>query len=49
MRFFTGAMLEPKLFGNSMDKKLLFNYFCIVKFILQISKKVNKTLQDIEI
>lgn len=33
----------------SMDKELLFRYFCIVKFILQISQKINKTLQDIEI
>ena len=49
MRFFTGAMFEPKIFGSSMDKQLLFVYFCIMKFIVEILKKINKTLQEIEI
>ena len=30
MRFFTGAMFEPKIFGNSMDKELLLKYYCII-------------------
>lgn len=49
MRFFTGPMFEPKIFGNSMDKQLLYIYFCILKFIVEISKKVNHTLQELEV
>lgn len=49
MRFFTGAMFEPKIFGSSMDKKLLFSYYCILKFIVDVTKEVNKALQEIEI
>lgn len=43
------ALIGLALLPLSMDKELLFPYFCIVKFILQISQKINKTLQDIEI
>jgi len=49
MRFFTGPMFEPKIFGNSMDKQLLFTYYCVLKFILEVTQKINKTLQDLEI
>ena len=49
LRFFTGPMFEPKVFGNSMDKELLFIYYSILDFVLQVTKKVNKTLQEIEI
>jgi len=48
MRFFTGSMFEPKIFGNSMDKKLLFSYFCILKFIVDVTKEVNKALKEVE-
>lgn len=49
MRFFTGAMFEPKLFGDSMDKKLLFSYYVILKFIVDVTKEVNKALKEVEI
>lgn len=49
MRFFTGAMFEPKIFGNSMDKKLLLKYYCILKFIVDVTKEVNKALKEVEI
>lgn len=49
MRFFTGAMFEPKIFGNSMDKELLFTYFCILKFIVDVTKKVNETVKKLEV
>ena len=49
LRFFTGPMFEPKIFGNSMDKELLFVYYSILDFVLQVTKKINRTLQDIEI
>ena len=49
MRFFTGAMFEPKIFGNSMDKELLLKYYCILKFIVDVTKEVNKALKEVEI
>ena len=49
LRFFTGPMFEPKVFGNSMDKELLFIYYSILDFVLQVTKKINKTLQDVDI
>jgi len=48
MRFFTGAMFEPKVFGNSMDKELLLRYYCILKFIIDVTKEVNKALKEVE-
>lgn len=49
LRFHTGPMFEPKIFGDSMDKELLFIYYSILKFILDLTKKTNKVLQDLEI
>lgn len=40
MRFFTPAMFEPKLFGNSIDKKLLFTYYNIIRFISEVVNEV---------
>ena len=48
-RFFTGPMFEPKIFGNSMNKQLLFTYYCILKFITEVSQKVNKVLREMEV
>ncbi|MCL2859380.1 MAG: DUF3137 domain-containing protein [Oscillospiraceae bacterium] len=49
IRFFTGPMFEPKIFGSSMDKQLLFTYYCVLKFVLKVTQKINKTLQELEI
>ena len=49
LRFFTGEMFEPKLFGNSMDKELLLVYYEILKFVVDVTKKINITLQEIEL
>lgn len=49
MRFFTGSMFEPKLFGDSVNKAHLGKCFCIFKFIQDITKEINKALQQIEI
>ena len=48
MRFFTPSMFEPKLFGNSMDKKLLFTYFNIIKFISEVTNQIEKESKDKE-
>ena len=49
VRFFTGPMFEPKTFGSSMDKQLLFIYYSILQFVANVTKKVNKTLENLEI
>ena len=49
MRFFTGRMFEPRLYGKSTDKELLFTYYSILQFVTNVTKKVNKTLEDLEI
>ena len=49
IRFFTGPMFEPKILGDSVDKQSLFTYYCILKFVLEVTQKVNKTLQELEI
>lgn len=49
MRFFTGPMFEPKIFGNSMDKKLLLEYFYILKFVVDVTNEINTALNEIEI
>ena len=48
MRFFTPSMFEPKLFGNSMDKKLLFTYFNIIKCISEVTNQIEKESRDKE-
>ncbi len=45
MRFFTPSMFEPKVFGNSIDKKLLFTYYNIIKFISEVTNQIEKESQ----
>lgn len=47
LRFFTGPMFEP-ISENPIDKQLLFTYFCILEFILDVTKKINSTLNNLE-
>lgn len=49
LRFFTGAMFEPKVFGGSMDKELIFTYYYILQFIIEITRKVNEVQQDLDV
>ena len=49
LRFRTGAMFEPKIFGNSMDKELLYIYYCILEFVLQLTRQINKTIRELDI
>ena len=48
IRFFTGNMFEPKVFGNSLDRNLIVFYYTILNFILDLTKTVNHILDDIE-
>lgn len=49
LRFFTGKMFEPKIFGKSLDKDLLFTHYNILNFVMTVSNNINKVLQEIEI
>lgn len=37
MRFMTGAMFEPNIFGNSMQKELIWKYYSTAKFCMNLS------------
>ena len=47
IRFWVGPMFEPAIFKNSMNKKILLQYFAILKFVLDVTKGINKTLKEI--
>jgi len=48
IRFFTGDLFEPSIFGDPMNKELLITYYCVLEFSLELTKKVNKVLEDLE-
>lgn len=49
LRFFTGAMFEPKVFGGSMDKELIATYYNILQFIIEITRKVNEVQDELDV
>ena len=49
LTFSTGALFEPKIFFNSLDKKLFYKYYNILNFIINLSTKINELNQDIEL
>jgi hypothetical protein len=48
-RFFTGKMFDAQIFGNSMDRKLLWKYYTVINFVLDLSQKINGILNNLEI
>lgn len=48
-RFFTGSMFEAPLLKNSMNENLLLYYYLIIKFVFELSKLINSTLNDIDL
>ena len=48
-RFFTGPMFEPKIFGKSMDKEYLFTCYSALKFMNEITNRLNKLLEEVEL
>ncbi len=46
MRFFTGPMFEPKIFGNVLDKNYLCAYYAFVKLITDLFKEIDKAMKD---
>lgn len=49
IRFWTQPMFEPKVAKKSLDKQLLAKEFYVLKFIIEVSKKINKVVQEVEI
>lgn len=49
LRFLTGNMFEPKIFNSSINKNTLFIYYSILEFVLELTKKVNHVLNEIDI
>ena len=47
IRFWVGPMFEPAIFKSSMNKKILLQYFGILKFVLDVTKGINKNLKNI--
>lgn len=48
LRFSTVDMFEPKVFGSSIHKDLLYTEYVILKFILELTKKVNEVQLNIQ-
>ena len=49
LRFFTGIMFEPKIYGKVQDKVLITTYYSILNFIVDVTNKINKEIQNLEI
>jgi hypothetical protein len=48
IRFHTGSMFEPEILRKSTNKKTLWTYYTILKFVVSFTVKMNKLIKDIE-
>lgn len=48
LRFATVDMFEPKVFSSSIKKELLYTEYIILKFIIDLTKKVNEVQLNLE-
>ena len=49
IRFHTGNMFEPKLFKSQLDYNMLIEYYDIIKFVLNVTKEINKVIENMDI
>ena len=49
MRFFTGKMFEPEVFGKALTKETLATYYTLLQFIIEVSKEINKVMKNFEL
>lgn len=49
LRFFTGNLFEYKSLKFMSNKKELFLYYTTVKFVIDLTKKINNVVNEIEI
>lgn len=45
-RFYTGKIFGEGMFENPLNKKTLYIYYCIINFIIDLTKGVNKALEE---
>ena len=45
-RFYTGNMFEPRFRIRALDKNYIYSYYEILEFILNITKKINKSIKE---
>ena len=48
-RFYINDMFEPKIFKNSLDKNVLFTYYSVIEFIIEVTSKMNKAVLETDI
>lgn len=48
LRFFTGNLFEYKILESMSNKKELFLYYSTVKFVIDLTKKINRVVNEIE-
>lgn len=46
-RFYTGKIFGEGMFEDPLNKKTLYIYYCIINFIIDLTKGVNKALEEI--
>lgn len=49
IKFHTGEMFEPNWNENTMNEFRLVRYYGIFKFVIELSQKINQTMQDLEL
>lgn len=49
IRFHTGDMFEPKIFKSPLDYNMLKEYYDIIKFVLTVTKEINRVIENIDI
>lgn len=49
LRFISGELFEPKIYKRSMERRNLFIYYSILNFVADLTKNINKTLNELDI
>ncbi len=49
IRFSTGSIFEPSVFGQSMKKDLILKYYNIIKFCMEFGTKMSKVISEANI
>ena len=49
LSFNTGPIFEPKIFTDTINKKSLYKYYNVLKFVIDITKEINKVIKEIDI
>ena len=47
--FNVGQMFEPKVYANTIKKKDLYKYYKILLFVVEMTRKINKEIREIDV